>query len=91
MQTHESVNRAQSSEKNTANGFRLQSYLLAALSLGMAVSLLFHFGCLWIYGEVLVVEPDVQVLLVETVGVGLALAFSVYCLVDALTQGQRHA
>jgi hypothetical protein len=89
MQTHESAGDTLSEKRSATQGVHLQSYLLAALALGMAVSLLFHFGCLWVYGEVLVVEPDDKVLLIETVGVGLALMFSVYCLVDSLSRNEE--
>lgn len=68
---------------------RLQTYALAALSLGMAVFLLFHFGCIWIYGEFLVTEPSREILAAEMLGAFAVMGFSGYSLVDTLTRDDR--
>ncbi len=69
---------------------RVQTYLLAAVSLGMALFLLFHFGCIWKYGEFVICEPNTGILVAETVGIVCVLAFSSYCIIDQLVRGPRH-
>ena len=68
---------------------RVQTYLLAALSLGMAVFLLFHFGCVWMYGEFLITEPSREILAAEMIGAFVVVGLSGYSLVDTLTRDER--
>lgn len=63
---------------------KFRVYILSLLSLAMATWLLFHLACIWMYGRFFIYEPNILVLLLETIGILLAGAFSVSCAVEQL-------
>jgi ABC-type nickel/cobalt efflux system permease component RcnA len=58
--------------------------MLALLSFAMAVVLLIHFGCIWIYGSFYIHESNPFTLIAETSIIFIILAFSFYCFVREL-------
>lgn len=68
---------------------RLNIILLALLAIGMALFLLCHFICIWIYGEFYIYESNVLVLTLETAMIIGILGFSAYCVVKELQKFQR--
>jgi len=60
----------------------MKRVLTETLVIGMSASLLWHFSCIWRYGQLLVQEPSVIVLTLETMFLAGVLAFGVYMLVE---------
>ena len=58
--------------------------MLALLAFAMALVLLIHFGCIWIYGSFYIYESNTYILLAETSIIFTILAFSFYCFVKEL-------
>ena len=63
---------------------KLRMYILSLLASGMALCLLLHFGCIWIFGEFFICEPNQMMLIIETVMMLAILGFSVGCIFDLL-------
>jgi hypothetical protein len=80
MQRVQSIPKEASKVKE--HDFRL--FMLALLSLSMATFLLFHFGCIWVYGKFYISEPRQWLLSLETILIFNILAFSAYCAVEQL-------
>ena len=55
----------------------------------MAIWLLYHLACIWIYGSFFIYEPNTLVLLLETVFIALCLVFSISCIVEQLKANIR--
>jgi hypothetical protein len=62
----------------------LRASVLALASFSMAVVLLIHFGCIWVFGSFYVYESNTYTLFVETSAIFGILAFSLYCFVREL-------
>jgi len=60
--------------------------VLALLAFGMALVLLVHFGCIWIYGRFYIAESNTFVLLAETSFIVSILTFSGYCFMRELSR-----
>lgn len=64
----------------------LRTSLLALLAFAMAMVLLIHFGCIWVFGSFYIYEPNTFILLSETSVIFSILAFSFYCFVRELSK-----
>ena len=62
----------------------LRTSMLALLAFAMALVLLIHFGCIWIYGSFYIYESNIYVLIAETSAIFTILAFSFYCFLREL-------
>ena len=58
----------------------MRNVLASLLITGMSLAWLFHFGCLWIYGNILVQEPNKLILALETILLLTTLSFGIYLL-----------
>ena len=67
----------------------VRRYFLAVLALGMALVLLFHFGCIWVYGEFVICESNTAILIAETCGMLAIVIYSGYCVLDQLRDKGR--
>jgi len=63
---------------------RLRIYILSLLAFGMALCLLFHFGCIWVFEEFYICEPNTLILTIETVLMIAITLFSFYCIIDQI-------
>ena len=54
------------------------------LLIAVTLALLGHFVTIWIYGDVIIREPNVLILSLETTGLLLILGFAIVCLCDTL-------
>ena len=66
------------------NNLKIRVYVLALLALSMASFLLINFGLIWAYGRFYIYESNALILIMETTLIVAILAFSFYCLVEAL-------
>jgi hypothetical protein len=64
----------------------LRNSMLALVAFGMAVVLLIHFGCIWMYGRFYISESNPFILFAETSMVVAILTFSFYCFVRELSR-----
>jgi len=76
-------NRPREIDRNREPG-KFHLFLLALLSLSMAIFLLFHFTCIWLYGRFYICEPTQWILIIETCLISGIIVFCVYCLVEQL-------
>jgi len=60
--------------------------MLALLAFAMALVLLVHFGCIWIYGSFYIYESNTYILLAETSVIFTILVFSFYCFLRELVK-----
>jgi ABC-type nickel/cobalt efflux system permease component RcnA len=66
----------------------LKVSLLALMAFAMALVLLIHFGCIWIFGNFYIHESNPYVLVAEISLISGILAFSFYCFVRELGKGK---
>ncbi len=52
----------------------ISSIMIMALS----AALLWHFSNIWLYGQHLIQEPNIKILVIETVGLAIILVFGIY-------------
>jgi len=62
----------------------LNSIFLIAVSL----ALLWHFSNIWRYGQHIIQEPSLPILLAETVGIIMILVFGIFNFVNALRRAK---
>ena len=62
----------------------MKESLLALAAIGMAVVLLIHFGCIWVFGSFYITESNPFTLITETFLIIGILVFSLYCFVKEL-------
>ena len=63
---------------------KFRTYILSLLAFSMAIWLLYHLACIWIYGNFFIYEPNSMILVLETVFITLCLLFSISCIVEQL-------
>jgi len=67
----------------------MRHIMAGALIVGMALALLWHFSCIWRFGEFPIQEPNRIILWVETVFLFGILSFGSYYLYLANKEGTR--
>jgi hypothetical protein len=67
---------------------RFRMYVLSLLAFGMALCLLYHFGCIWIFKEFYICEPNTLLLTIETVLMAGIVLFSFYCIIDQIKHNE---
>ena len=55
----------------------LRDFVIDSLLIGMSTSLLWHFSNIWRYGQHLIQEPNIVILILETAGLVLILVFGI--------------
>jgi len=63
---------------------KLRTYILSLLAFGMASWILFHFACIWVWGQFIIYEPNHWILTLETIVMFVIMAFSISCIVNHL-------
>jgi len=67
----------------------LRNSVLSLLAFAMAVVLLIHFCCIWMYGSFFITESNTSILIAETSSILLILMFSFYCFLRELRQPKQ--
>jgi len=57
--------------------------LLAALVIGLSIALLYHFACIWVYGKFYIQEPNIAILVIESLVFIAILGFGIVGLVNS--------
>jgi hypothetical protein len=63
---------------------KFRVYVLSLLALAMAIWLLFHLACIWVYGRFFIHESNTLILLLETIAILFTVAFSISCVLEQL-------
>ncbi|MFA5308802.1 MAG: hypothetical protein WC370_04860 [Dehalococcoidales bacterium] len=67
----------------------IRVYFLALSALGMSAFLLLHFGLILIYGQFLIFESNLPVLILEIGLTAAIMIFGFYCVISELKKGRN--